>query len=46
MRPVSDSELDTVASLSKSVHLAFVGMSFGAFFTLAVTLYTGPRPIM
>ena len=40
--PVSDSELDFVASLSNSIHLTFVGMSFGALLTLAVTLYTVP----
>lgn len=31
MHTVSETELDTVASLSNSIHLAFVGMSFGAF---------------
>ncbi len=40
MHTVSETELDGVASLSSSIHQTFVGMSFGAFFTLAITLYT------
>ena len=37
---VTDGELDTVASLSNSVHLALLGMCGGAFLTLLITLLT------
>jgi hypothetical protein len=37
---VTEQELDAVASLSNSVHLTFLGVSFGALITLAITLST------
>ena len=37
---VTDGELDTVASLSNSVHLALLGMCGGAFLTLFITVLT------
>jgi hypothetical protein len=40
MISVTEGELDTVASLSNSVDLAFLGMSGGAFLTLLVTVFT------
>jgi hypothetical protein len=40
VRSVTDAELDTVASLSNSVHLAFVGMSFGALLAFSIVLFT------
>lgn len=42
MHTVSETELDTVASLSGSVHLAFLGVSLGAFITLLITVLTVP----
>jgi len=39
---VTASELDTVASLSNSVHLALFGISGGAFLALVITLITVP----
>lgn len=48
MHSVTTGELDMVASLSNSVHLAFFGLSAGAVITLGVTLVTVPMatPIM
>jgi len=40
LHSVTENELDTVASLSNSVDLAFTGICGGAFVTLAVTLAT------
>jgi hypothetical protein len=40
MHTVTENELDTVASLSNSVDLAFTGICGGGFLTLAVTLAT------
>lgn len=42
MHSVTGSELDTVASLSNSVDLAFLGMSFGALITLVAVDATVP----
>lgn len=42
MHTVTGSELDTVASLSNSVDLAFAGVGAGAFVSLASVLMTVP----
>ena len=40
MHTVSSTELDTVASLSNSVHLTFFGLSLGAVVTFGIVLTT------
>lgn len=40
MHTVTETELDTVASLSNSVHLCFLGMSVGALSAFAIVLAT------
>ena len=40
MLSVTGSELETVASLSNSVHLAFFGVSFGALVSFVIVLST------
>lgn len=40
MISVTEGELDTIASLSNSIDLAFLGLSGGAFVTLLVTVLT------
>lgn len=40
MHPVSSTELDTVASLSNSIHLTFFGLCAGSAITFAVVLTT------
>jgi hypothetical protein len=40
MHTLTETELDAVASLSGSVHLAFLGMSFGSFISFAIVLWT------
>jgi hypothetical protein len=39
---ITDSELDSVASLSNSVHLALFGLCAGGLITLVITLLTVP----
>jgi hypothetical protein len=40
MHTLTEVELDTVAGLSNSVHLAFLGISAGAFVAFVITLAT------
>ena len=40
MHTLTETELEAVASLSSSVHLAFLGMSFGSFIAFAIVLWT------
>jgi hypothetical protein len=40
MHSLSEAELDAVASLSNSIHLAFLGMSLGSFVAFAIVLVT------
>jgi hypothetical protein len=40
MHPVSATELDTVASLSNSIHLTFFGVCIGSAITFSVVLTT------
>lgn len=40
MHQVTEAELDSVASLGNSIHLTFLGMSFGAFVALAIVLFS------
>jgi hypothetical protein len=42
MYSLTESELDTVASLSNSVHLALFGVSGGAFISAIITAITVP----
>lgn len=40
MHTLTETELETVASLSNSVHLTFLGMSFGSLVAFALVLWT------
>lgn len=42
MHSVTGPELDMVASLSNSIHLAFFGICIGAFISLAIVLSLTP----
>jgi hypothetical protein len=40
MRPITDAEIDALASLGNSIHLTFFGISFGALLSFVIVLTT------